>query len=147
MKHLLWNPHAVWHPARFHTFVISLSITLCLQMTRHVWPQIMKFLNLPRCTKIRIHPLIFLPSCSRMLAYGLCSTARPPDILMGWYQRPRQSSLPSGYFTTTASTPTLRYHQRSLWVFFFYVSCLFCAVFHKQVSIPVAKLRVCFCVL
>lgn len=52
-----------------------------------------------------------LRPCSRMLAYGLCSTARPPETLTGWYQRPRQSSLPWGFFTTTVYTPTLRYHQ------------------------------------
>lgn len=46
-------------------------------------------------------------SC-RMLAYGLCSTALPPETLTVWYQRPRQNSHPSAYFTTTVFTPTLR---------------------------------------
>lgn len=66
-----------------------------------------------------------LRPCSRMLAYGLCSTARPPETLMGWYQRPRQSSLPWGFFTTTVYTPTLRYHQCCLSLSFFYY-CYWC---------------------
>lgn len=49
-----------------------------------------------------------LPSSFRTLAYGLYSTAHPQENLMGWYQRPRQSSLPWVFFITTALTPTLR---------------------------------------
>lgn len=51
--------------------------------------------------------LLFLPFF-RMLAYGLCSTAHPREILMGWYQRPRRSSLPWVFFITTVLTQTLR---------------------------------------
>lgn len=49
-----------------------------------------------------------LPSSFRMLAYGLYSTAHLQEIHMGWYRRPRRSSLPWVFFITTVLTQTLR---------------------------------------
>ena len=105
---------------------------MLLQCSTYGWcvyeAQIIKFLLLPRRTTNVIYHLISLPSCSRMLAYGLCSTALPPETLMGWYQRLEQSSLLWGFFTTTAYTPTLRYPHRSLSFFIIGVASSQCVL-------------------
>lgn len=79
------------------------------------------------------HAVSLLFLLSRMLAYGLFSTALLPETLTALYQRPRQSSPPWGFFTTIVSTPTLRYHQCCLSLSCFLL--LFepvCALSHTQ---------------
>lgn len=64
------------------------------------------------------------PSPSRTLAYGLCFTARPLETLTALKQRPKQSSLHWGFFTTIVSTPTLRY-QGYCCLFSMYFCCFY----------------------